>query len=101
MPSTLQQNNTARCACGSFELETTGAPILGATCYCDDCQEAGRRIEQLPNAPRVLDPNGGTDLLLDRKDRLKYIKGAGLLLEYKLREGSATRRVVATCCNSV
>src|ERR1700722_736056 len=101
MPSTLQQNRTARCTCGSVELETAGAAILGATCYCDDCQEAGRQIEQLPNAPRVLDPNGGTDFLLYRKDRLKYIKGAGLLLDHKLREGSATRRVVATCCNSV
>lgn len=100
MPSTLQQNKTAHCTCGSVELETTGTPILGATCYCDDCQEAGRRIEQLPNAPRVLDPNGGTDFLLYRKDRLKYTKGSGLLLDHRLREGSATRRVVATCCNS-
>ncbi len=101
MPSTLQQKRTARCTCGSVELETTGAPILGATCYCDDCQEAGRQIERLRNAPRVLDPNGGTDFLLYRKDRLKFIKGAELLLDHKLKEGSATRRVVARCCNSV
>jgi hypothetical protein len=100
MPNTLKRNRTARCSCGSVELETTGAPILGATCYCDDCQEAGRQIEQLRNAPRVLDPNGGTDFLLYRKDRLKYIKGAELLLDHKLKAGSPTRRVVASCCNS-
>ena len=100
MPGTPKQNRTARCACGSVELETTGAPILGATCYCADCQEAGRQIEQLQNAPRVLDSNGGTDFLLYRKDRLKCIKGAELLLDHKLKEGSATRRVVARCCNS-
>lgn len=34
----------ARCACGSIELEVIGSPILGAACYCDDCQE-GARIE--------------------------------------------------------
>ena len=100
MPGTLKQNRIARCSCGSVELETTGAPILAATCYCDDCQEAGRQIEQLRNAPRVLDPNGGTDFLLYRKDRLKCTKGADLLLDHKLKERSATRRVVATCCNS-
>jgi hypothetical protein len=38
--------------------------------------------------------------LLYRKDRLKYIKGTELLLDHKLKEGSVTRRVVATCCNS-
>ncbi|MDB5977089.1 MAG: uncharacterized protein JWR07_3849 [Nevskia sp.] len=100
MPSALKQNRTVRCSCGSVELETTGAPILGAACYCADCQEAGRQIEQLPNAPRVLDPDGGTDFLLYRKDRVKYIKGAELLLDHKLKEASATRRVVARCCNS-
>ena len=100
MPNIVKKSRIARCSCGSVELETTGAPILGATCYCDDCQEAGRQIEQLRNAPRVLDQNGGTDFLLYRKDRLKYIKGAELLLDHKLKEGSSTRRVVATCCNS-
>lgn len=101
MPNTLKQIRTVHCSCGGVEFETSGAPILGATCYCDDCQEAGRQIERLRNAPRVLDPHGGTDFLLYRKDRLKYIKGAELLLDHKLKEGSATRRVVATCCNSV
>lgn len=100
MPSRLQQTGTARCACGGVELETTGAPILGAACYCADCQEAGRQIEQLPDAPRVLDPDGGTDFLLYRKDRVKYIKGAELLFDHRLKEASVTRRVVAKCCNS-
>jgi hypothetical protein len=100
MPSTLQQTRTARCACGSVELETTGAPIFGAACYCADCQEAGRQIGQLPDAPRVLGPDGGTDFLLYRKDRVKYIKGAELLFDHRLKEASVTRRVVAKCCNS-
>lgn len=100
MSTTVKQNRIARCACGSVEFEATGAPILGATCYCDDCQEAGRQIEQLRNAPRVVDSDGGTGYLLYRKDRVKCSKGAELLLDRKLKEGSPTRRVVATCCNS-
>ena len=100
MPGAPKQNRTVRCSCGSVELEASGAPILGASCYCDDCQAAGRQIEQLPNAPRVLDPDGGTGFLLYRKDRLKYIRGAELLLDHKLKEASVTRRLVASCCNS-
>ncbi|MDB6062680.1 MAG: uncharacterized protein JWM78_2783 [Verrucomicrobiaceae bacterium] len=100
MPSTSTQTRTVRCSCGSVELETTGAPILGAICYCADCQAAGRQIERLPNAPRLLDADGGTDFVAYRKDRLKYIRGAELLFDHRLKEESATRRVVATCCNS-
>lgn len=100
MPSAPKQIRTVRCSCGSVELETTGAPILGVTCYCADCQEAGRRIEQLPDAPRVLGADGGTDFLAYRKDRVKYIKGTELVFDHRLREASPTRRVVAKCCNS-
>jgi hypothetical protein len=100
MPNTLKQNRTARCACGSVEFETTAAPMVGATCYCDDCQKAGRQIKQLRDAPRILNPDGGTDFLLYRKDRLKCVKGTELLLDHKLKEGSPTRRVLTTCCNS-
>jgi hypothetical protein len=95
-----KQIRPVRCSCGSVELEAVGAPILCACCYCVDCQAAGRQIEQLPHAPRVLDPDGGTDFLLYWKDRLKYIRGSELLRDYKLKEESVTKRVVASCCNS-
>ncbi|MGH7885221.1 MAG: GFA family protein [Thermodesulfobacteriota bacterium] len=90
----------ARCLCGSVELEVLGAPILSTACYCDDCQEAARQIEALPNAPSVLDPDGGTALLLYRKGRMKFSKGSEHLRDYKIRNESPTRRVVASCCNS-
>lgn len=90
----------ARCSCGSVELETSGAPILGAACYCDDCQEGARQIERLPNAPPVRDHDGGISYLLYRKDRMKCSKGAEHLRDYRIKETSPTRRVVATCCNS-
>jgi hypothetical protein len=51
---------TSSCVCGRVRCEAAGAPILSGVCYCDDCQEGGRRIEALPHAAPVLDADGGT-----------------------------------------
>ncbi len=91
---------TATCACGRVELEAHGAPIVSAVCYCDDCQAGGHKIEALPNAGAVVDPDGGTAYIIYRKDRFACTKGDDLLRRIKLRETSRTNRVVATCCNS-
>lgn len=91
---------TASCACGSVELEAFGAPVACIVCYCDDCQQGSREIEALPGAGPVQDPDNGTAYVIYRKDRVKCPKGSSLLKRYKIREKSATNRVVATCCNS-
>ncbi len=91
---------TASCRCGSVVLEMVGAPIVHTACYCSSCQEAGRRIERLPGALPVLDADGGTDFILYRKDRIRCAKGGGLLEEHRLKPDSATRRMIASCCNS-
>ena len=88
------------CACGSVEIEAAGRPIIGAVCYCDDCQKGGRQIEALPNAAPVLDRDGGTPFIIYRKDRVRCSRGATLLKALKLEQASATNRVIATCCNS-
>jgi hypothetical protein len=44
--------------------------------------------------------NGATHLVLYRKDRIRFTKGAELLREYRLTPASATRRIVAICCNT-
>ncbi|HEY4123935.1 MAG TPA: DUF6151 family protein [Rhizomicrobium sp.] len=90
----------AACVCGKVELEAHGEPIAAAICYCNDCQAGGHMIEALPNAPKVLNADGGTDYILYRKDRARVTKGAELLKSLKLKEGSSTNRVIATCCNS-
>jgi hypothetical protein len=100
MTEPAKGHTTARCSCGRVEFETSGAPILSAACYCDDCQEGSRQIERLPSAPPVQDPDGGTAYLLYRKDRMKCAKGAEHLRDHRIKEGSHTRRVVTTCCNS-
>ena len=93
-------NLTARCSCGSVEIEATGTPITSVVCYCESCQEGSRQIEALPNGGPVCDSDGGTAYALYRKDRVEYSKGSPLLRGYKLRDESSTRRVVAACCDS-
>lgn len=90
----------AACACGQVELEARGAPIVSVVCYCDDCQEAGRRIEALPAAARVLQADAGTSLVVWRKDRLRCVRGEERLTPHKLKPDSTTSRHVASCCNS-
>jgi hypothetical protein len=96
----MRERTVARCTCGDVELEMSGAPILSAVCYCDDCQEGARQIGALPNAAAVQDADAGTAYVLYRKDRVTVSRGAALLKPYKIRDKSATNRVVATCCNS-
>jgi hypothetical protein len=90
----------ASCACGGVELETSGTPLTSAVCYCDDCQEGARLIEALPGAGPVQDRDGGTAYVMYRKDRVRWTKGSALLKSYKIKEASATKRIVAACCNS-
>jgi hypothetical protein len=91
---------TVSCQCGAVVLEAAGAPIVRAACYCSCCQQAGRRIEQLPGAPPVVGADGGTDLILYRKDRVRCLQGGERLQEHRLKPDSPTRRMVAACCNS-
>jgi hypothetical protein len=93
-------NVRAACACGQVGFEGLGAPIVSLVCYCDDCQEAARQLEALPNAPAVQDADGGTGYINFRKDRVRCSNGAALLMAYKIRKNSPTNRHVATCCNS-
>ena len=92
---------TASCSCGSVQLEATGTPTTSVVCYCDDCQAGARQIEALPNARSIRDSDCGTAYVLYSKDRVLCSKGAELLRGYKLKEKSATNRLVATCCNSL
>lgn len=100
MSQSSKSHMFARCACGSVEIKAVGAAILSVACYCDDCQEGARQIEALQKAQSVLGPYGGTAYLLYRKDRIQCSKGTEHLRDYKIKNESPTRRVVATCCNS-
>jgi hypothetical protein len=90
----------AQCSCGAVTLLLRADPIGSVACYCDTCQEGSRRIEALPNAPPVREPDGGAAYVLYRKDRVTYAKGKELLKDYTLEQNPKTNRVVASCCNS-
>lgn len=88
------------CQCGTVAFDAQGQPILTAVCYCDDCQEAARIIEEDGDGPPVVDTDGGTTLALYRKDRFTCIDGAEKVVPHRLRPDSTTVRYVASCCNS-
>ena len=88
------------CQCGKVRLSAARAPILAASCYCGSCQQAGQEFENLPSASPVQDADGGTPLVLYRKDRVHCETGQEHLAEVRLKPDSPTRRILATCCNS-
>jgi hypothetical protein len=100
MAKPLQATTIVNCTCGQVAVEAIGTPITSVICYCDDCQEGARKIQSLPNSAPIQDRDGGTAYLVYRKDRVTCLKGTSLLRPYKIRENSATNRVIATCCNS-
>ena len=100
MPEPPKNRTTARCRCGSVELEAIGAPTTSAVCYCESCQEGSRPVEALPDGRPVCGSDGGTAFVLYRKDRVEHSKGSHLLRGYKITDESLTNRVVAACCNS-
>ena len=91
----------AQCNCGEVVIEGIGRPIMGAVCYCDDCQAAARLIETMANAPSFRASDGGTPFVMYRKDRIRHVRGREHLQKIKLSERSATNRWIANCCNSV
>ena len=78
-------DKVATCQCGKVKVEAIGQPILTASCYCTSCQDAGHRLEQLASAPPVLDADGGTSLILYRKDRVQCVTGRQHLEEHRLK----------------
>ncbi len=88
------------CRCGRVRLEVSKQPIIAAECHCNSCREAGARLSALEDAADVRQPNGGTQFILYRKDRIRFPAGTELLREFRLTPASTTRRVVASCCHT-
>lgn len=96
----MASSYSAACACGKVQVELLGGPIFSAICHCDDCQSAGRQLSHLDGSEPVTDAYGGTPYVLFRKDRVRYGKGEHLLVAQRLKPDSATKRMVASCCNT-
>jgi hypothetical protein len=91
---------TALCRCGQVEFHLEGPPIMRVACYCSSCQAAAHAFVREFGPPPVVADNGGTDLVLYRKDRVAQISGGDWFRERRLTPESSTRRVVATCCGT-
>jgi hypothetical protein len=93
--------NLATCQCGQVTMALSGAPFLSAICCCESCRAAGLAFaEQAPDAPSVVDPDGGTAYGLYRKDRARIVSGSEHLDARRLTPTSPTRRMVAACCGT-
>jgi len=88
------------CTCGAVEMEAESPPIMSTECLCTSCRTAAGVLEALPGAPRLREATGGTRTEMYRKDRVRCVKGAANLREFRLTEKTKTRRVVAVCCNT-
>ncbi len=88
------------CACGQFQLEMSGAPIISTECHCKSCQDAAARLQALPASGPVQSAAGGTPYVLYRKDRVRFPTGTDSLAAFRLTPQSTTRRVLASCCNT-
>ena len=90
----MRDHHAVTCQCGKVAFGASGSPISTGVCYCGDCQVAGRRFDGF------LDADGGTPAVLYRKDRVHCEAGHEHLAQFRLKPDSATRRIVAICCNS-
>lgn len=93
-------NQLAVCTCGKVALSAHGRPIVSAACPCISCQEAGRQFRRMFPNGALLDAEGGTAVVLFRKDRVGCLRGKEQLEDHRLQPTSQTRRVVAACCGT-
>ncbi|MDB4975996.1 MAG: hypothetical protein JWN48_4337 [Myxococcaceae bacterium] len=89
----------AECACGQVAFEGSGRPMVTLACYCDDCQSAAQQIDALPGGRSGASSDGGTMCAIFRRDRVRCVRGADLLLPHKLRAASPTTRILSACCH--
>jgi hypothetical protein len=88
----------AHCRCGAVELAAWAEPIVVSACYCDDCQAASERLAASGTEPSAASPDGGTEFMLFRRDRIACTRGAENLRAMRLTDATKTRRMIAGCC---
>jgi len=96
----MDDERIASCDCGKVRLRASGKPIVGAVCYCADCQAGGRQLEEACARNDFRDAWGGTEYLTYRNDRIICLEGKSLLEGFKLTERAPTIRFISTCCRS-
>ncbi len=88
------------CRCGQTAMTAAGRPIIAAECHCTSCRTAAGMMGALPDAVPERVPTGGTQFVLQRKDRVTFADDQDGLRCFRLTPNATTRRVIATCCNT-
>src|SRR5688572_17648940 len=88
-------NYPLRCECGVIEGYVTSPQVAArAVCYCKDCQAFARF---LGTSERVLNRQGGTDIIATVPRHVHFIKGAEQLRCMRLSEKGLLRWYAACC----
>lgn len=91
---------TIECACGAVCLAAIDPPMMTVICHCTSCRTAGRAFDARSHVAPIVDVAGGTPVVLWRKDRVRCLRGSERLAVHRLRPGSPSRRIVASCCET-
>ena len=91
---------TILCECGAVCLEILGTSMMSVVCHCTSCRTAGREFDARSRVAPIVDMNGGTPVVLWRKDRVNCLRGCERLKAYRLTAESLSRRMVASCCET-
>jgi hypothetical protein len=67
---------------------------------CDDCQAAAERLAASANSAPTPSADGGTELMLFRRDRIACARGADRLEAMRLTDATKIRRMIAGCCST-
>lgn len=85
------------CECGALRGHVEGRGLCNhVICYCADCRAFARF---LGCAERVLDAQGGTEIVQLAQPRVRFTQGAELLAVVRLSERGILRWY-ARCCNT-
>src|ERR1700741_1590175 len=93
----LAHNHPIQCRCAQVRGELrAGAIFTRAVCYCLDCQAYA---DVLGDPDRVLDTNGGTDIVASLQQYVRFSAGSERLGCLSLR-ARGMLRWYASCCNT-
>jgi NAD(P)-dependent dehydrogenase (short-subunit alcohol dehydrogenase family) len=90
----------AQCRCGAVEVSAWSEPLVVTACYCDDCQAASERLAASSKSPPLAGPDGGTEFMVFRRDRIACTRGKAsgveaCAIEHDVPSVDGCRRAVA------
>lgn len=93
----LSADHKIQCHCGHLQgtLSRAASPVR-ISCYCSDCQAYARA---LGNADRILDPQGGTEVVATLQQHLTFTAGTDSLACLSLAP-EGLYRWYASCCKT-